>query len=113
MVFIEMTLIALATVFVIDISGFTEAWTSSVSRILTHGKKDEPFEFKPFTCSLCSSLWLNLIWILATGQVTFYTVAFCFLMAYMAPTFHDVLINIQDFMSFLNAKINGIFRKKE
>lgn len=110
MVCTEILLIALIVVYVIDISGFTDSWTSFVSGLLTHGKKKEPFTLKPFTCSLCMSLWTSLIWIICTGQVTLFTVAFCFLMSYMAPTFKDILLNIQDAFAFLNNKINSIFR---
>lgn len=110
MVYVEMLLITLVTVYVIDLSGFTDAWTSTVSGWLTHGKRKEPFTFKPFTCSLCMSLWLNLIWVIVTSNFAFFPVAFCFLMSFLAPTFNDMLVNVQDALSFINNKINSIFQ---
>lgn len=112
MIYLQLLIISLITIYVIDFSGFYEAVSSKIAGLLTHGKNKSPFYIKPFSCSRCMTLWLGLLWILISGSVTFFTVAYCFLLSWLAPTFKDIMQNVEDCLSFFNAVINNILSKR-
>ena len=65
-VFIQILLVQTLVCFIIDLSGFIQEAESGLSRLLKF-KVSIP---KPFSCSLCSGWWINLILLLCTGHFT-------------------------------------------
>lgn len=65
----EMICLTVITVFVIDISGFTDTWKKWLADFI--GKDVKQLKpLKPFTCSLCMTHHTLVIWLLCTGQFT-------------------------------------------
>ena len=112
MLYLNLLIISFCVVYVIDISGFYDEMSAIISGWLTHGKRKEPFYIKPFCCSLCMTLWTTLLYILIVGSVTIPTIGYCFLLSFLAPTFKDILQNVNDCLAFINAIINDIFQRK-
>ncbi len=81
MVLIHLILIAAIVVFIVDISGAVDSLKSGLKWILTGGKmKDSNYDLKPFSCSLCMTFWVGIIYLFCTGNFTLPYFGFvCFL----------------------------------
>lgn len=83
---------ALVTIYIVDLSGFTETWLS----FLSHYKGRKITELKPFSCSLCMVWWMSLIFLLATGNFTLPFIAFSALLSLMSVPFGQLLILLRE-----------------
>lgn len=71
MVIINLILIALICVFIIDISGAIDSLKSGIKWVLTKGKMNgSDYRLKPIDCSLCSTFWASIIYLLVIGEFT-------------------------------------------
>lgn len=65
------------TVFVVDLSGWTDTWTGWLRRWLRKELDGSDIkDLRPFTCSLCMTWWLGLAWLLVRGQLAIPNVAY-------------------------------------
>jgi hypothetical protein len=71
MIYIDLLLVALVTIYVVDISGFTESWRSLVATKL-HVSRLKPLP--PFDCGKCMTWWVCLIYALCTGHLSHMTI---------------------------------------
>lgn len=92
---LNILLIAIITVIIIDLSGFIQSLESGLSKWL----KANCHIPRPFSCSLCSTWWLSLIYIIIIGKLTILNVAVILLLSYMTPIIKDILIFIKDISS--------------
>lgn len=93
---LNILLIAIITVIIIDLSGFIQSLESGLSKWLRIPNVHIP---RPFSCSLCSTFWLSIIYIIVIGKVTILNVAVILLLSYMTPIIKDILIFIKDISS--------------
>ena len=104
---IELILIQLIIVFIIDLSGVVESFKLFLSKILTKGKiQTTNFDLKPFTCSLCSTWWIGLIYLLICHSFTIPYIALVALLSYLTPLSSSILLLIKDLAIFLINKLN-------
>ena len=68
---IDIILVALVTIYIVDLSGFTETLLKFISAY--KGRKIT--ELKPFSCSLCMVWWVCLIYAVIVGNLTIPVVA--------------------------------------
>lgn len=104
MTYLDLTLTAFAVVFIVDVSGFTDAWLGWLSRWL--GTKVT--HLRPFSCSLCMVFWTCVISCLATGTFNAATLAFSCLLAALAYPIGQAVIFIRE---GLLALINKLLSK--
>lgn len=78
-------------VYIVDLSGFTE----TLLEILSRYKGQRVTSFKPFTCSLCLSWWVLLVWSFVTG-VTIEKIALSALCSFMSYPICQILQLIQE-----------------
>lgn len=83
--------ITVAMVLVIDQFRFVDEITTIISGWMTNGLIRKPLDIKPFSCSLCSSWWLNLIYIIVTHKLTIPMVLYILLLSWMTPVINDIL----------------------
>ena len=76
---IDLILVALVTIYIVDLSGFTETWLS----FLSHYKGRKITELKPFSCSLCMVWWVCLIYAAIVGNLTIPVVALIALLSFI------------------------------
>lgn len=100
---IELLIIQLFVVFVIDLSGIIEEMEKIIAKWLKVTKVHIP---KPFSCSLCTTFWLSIIYILCTGHFTIPYIGFCALMAYLTPAAYNILIALKDILIWLTTPKN-------
>ena len=104
---IELILIQLIIVFIIDLSGAVESFKLFLSKILTKGKiQTTNFDLKPFTCSLCSTWWIGLIYLLICHSFTIPYIALVALLSFLTPLSSSILLLIKDLAIFLINKLN-------
>ena len=82
MTYINILLLTFIVVFIVDLSGFSDTLTGAVSRWLHVPVRELP----PFTCSLCMTFWVGLIYASFT-DFTVPVLAFVCLCAFLSfPT---------------------------
>lgn len=104
---IDLILIQLIIVYIIDLSGAVESLKLFISKILTKGKiQTTNFDLKPFTCSLCMTWWIGLIYLLICHSFTIPYIALVALLSYLTPLSSSILLLIKDLVIFLVNKLN-------
>ena len=94
---LDILLIAVVTVCIVDISGFTDSWKSAFKRLVTRGRMSDPYySLKPFDCSLCMSFWSGLVYLWVTHSFTLWMVTFLLLVSVMTPVIKDFIILIRE-----------------
>lgn len=94
---LDILLIAVVTVCIVDISGFTDSWKSAFKRLVTRGRMSDPYyTLKPFDCSLCMSFWSGLVYLWVTHSFTLWMVTFLLLISVMTPVIKDFIILIRE-----------------
>ena len=68
---IDIILVALVTIYIVDLSGFTE----TLLKVISAYKGRKITELKPFSCSLCMVWWVCLIYAAIMGNLTIPDVA--------------------------------------
>ena len=100
---IDIILVALVTIYIVDLSGFTETWLS----FLSHYKGRKITELKPFTCSLCMVWWVCLIYAAIVGNLTIPVVALIALLSLLSVPCGQLLILIREaFLKVINKFMN-------
>lgn len=106
---LKLFILACIIVFIIDISGFVD---EIVKRIYDKYIKVGDYhtllpKLKPFTCSLCSTFWIGLIYLLITSQFNILMIGYVCLLAFLTPIIGDIFIMVKD---ALNKIINLIYK---
>lgn len=91
-------MVALVTIYIVDISGFTESWRDALARML---KISALRPLKPFDCGKCMTWWVCLIYALCTGHFSLWTIAFSALLSHLS-------IPIGTFLIFIREGLNRI-----
>ena len=96
---IDLILVALVTIYIVDLSGFTQTWLS----FLSHYKGRKITELKPFSCSLCMVWWVCLIFSLVSGKCSIPVVAFIALLSFLSTPLGQLLLLIREiFLKVIN-----------
>lgn len=94
--FLELLFLAFIIVFIIDYSGIIQSLEEGLQKWLKMPNKAHiP---KPFSCSLCSTWWAGLIYLIVVGQFSFMTVAYIALLAAMTPLILRILYLFRDLL---------------
>lgn len=102
-IYAEILLIMLIVVFVVDCSGFTPAWRAALGRWLNINVRED---IKPFTCSLCMTHHVCVIYALCVGQFSLPVWVFICLCAFMAKPTGQLLIACRDLYDGIIYKLN-------
>ena len=96
--YIDMLMVAVITIYIVDLSGFTQSWRGLLARTL-HIK--EMRSIKPFDCGLCMTWWVCLIYALAISQLNLYTIAWSALLSFLSIPIGQVLIFLKEWMCWV------------
>ena len=94
-IYIHLILVALVTIYIVDISGFTESWRDALARMLHVSRLRS---LKPFDCGKCMTWWVCLIYPICTGDISLGTIAFAALLSHLSNPIGEVLIFIREWM---------------
>ena len=101
-IYIDLLLVALITIYIVDISGFTHSWRSAIARWL---KVESLRPLPPFDCSLCMTWWVCLIYALCAGQLSLWTIAFSALLSHLSNPLGLGLIFIREWITRIFDKL--------
>lgn len=85
-------------VLVIDQFHFVDEITTIISGWMTNGNIKKPIQIKPFSCSLCMSWWINLIYIICMGMFSIPMVVYILFLSWMTPVVNDIFTLIKEIM---------------
>lgn len=91
---VELILVAMITIYVVDLSGFTDTWLKFLSAY--KGRKIQ--ELKPFSCSLCMVWWMCLAFLLMSAKLTLPLVAFSALLSFLSIPLGQILVLLREVM---------------
>lgn len=96
---IDIILVALVTIYIVDLSGFTE----TLLKVISAYKGRKITELKPFSCSLCMVWWVCLIYAVIVGNLTIPVVALIALLSLLSVPLGQLLMLIRDaFLKVIN-----------
>ena len=98
---VELILVALVTIYVVDLSGFTDTWL----KFLSAYKGRKITELKPFSCSLCMVWWVCLIYLVTTSQLTLSLVAFTALLSFLSIPMGQILVMLRELILYIVNKL--------
>lgn len=101
---IDLILVALVTIYIVDLSGFTDTWL----KVLSHYKGRKIQELKPFSCSLCMVWWVCLIFLLVTGNLTLPMVAFTALLSFLSVPLGQMMHLIRETILMVINKLQDL-----
>lgn len=100
---IDLILVALVTIYIVDLSGFTE----TLLKVISAYKGRKITELKPFSCSLCMVWWVCLIYAVIVGNLTIPVVALIALLSLLSVPFGQFIILIREvFLKVINKLMN-------
>ena len=90
--YLDLLLLSVTICFVVDISGAMRKFR------------------KPFSCSLCCSWWIGLIYLLVTKNFTIQGVAFVAFLSMMSPIITGFLLTLKELLNHVLYKINSLIQ---
>lgn len=102
MIYLELLLVAVVTIYIVDVSGFTDSWRSALARIL---KVSALKPLHPFDCGKCMAWWMCLLYSLCTGHLTLYAVAFSAMVSLLSVPIGSALIFIREWFNWIIDKL--------
>lgn len=98
--YIDLLLVAAITIYIVDLSGFTEAWRSALTRLL---KARDLKPIKPFDCGQCMTWWVCIIFSICAGTFSLPVLAYIALLSFLSLPLGQLLIFIREgMMSLVN-----------
>ena len=101
-IYIHLILVALVTIYIVDISGFTESWRDALARWL---KIPTLRPLKPFDCGKCMTWWVCIIYAICVGQFSLGTIAFAALLSHLSNPIGEGLIFIREWITWIFDKL--------
>lgn len=101
-IYIDLVLIAAITIYIVDLSGFTESWRSALTRML---KARELKAIKPFDCGQCMTWWVCIIYALCSESFSLPVLAYIAALSFLSIPIGQICIFIREGMTFLLNKM--------
>ena len=110
----DILLIAVIAVTIIDIAQFPFEIEKIYWRWLFRNEQVKPdfkpFNLRPFTCSLCTSFWTSIIYLLITSQLSLFSIAITLIISVFTPQIADFIRLCQDAVTTITEGLRKIFR---
>ena len=100
--YIELTLVALVTIYCVDISGFTQSWRDALARKLKVARHKP---LPPFDCGKCMTWWVCNIYALCTGHLSMVTIALAALFSLLSIPLGQAMIFIREWLNWIIQKL--------
>lgn len=90
--YLDILLLSLLVIYIVDLSGFTDAWLAAFSRWLGRTVR----EVRPFSCSLCMVWWAGVIYAAVTRNFTLPVLAYIALLSFLSMTISNLFIFLRE-----------------
>ena len=87
---LNLILIQIITVFIVDLSGIIDTLKKLLWKKFVKIGDYHNLSIKPFDCSLCSTFWICIIYLLCTGNFTLPYIAVTAILSLLAGNMADV-----------------------
>lgn len=104
---IDLIIIQFLCVFVLDFSGAVDDLFTPLVRRLTGSKVGHLG--KPWSCSLCMTVWVGLLWLICTGHFTLPFIAAVAGLAALTPVTLDLMHLVKDLLTALITFVYKLF----
>lgn len=104
---INLILVALVTIYIVDLSGFTDAWRAALARLL-HISEAALRPLPPFDCGKCATWWVCIIFLLATGTFSLPLLAFVALLSFLSVPIGQLLLFVREGLNTIISKLLGL-----
>ncbi|MCC8185935.1 MAG: hypothetical protein LIP08_00080 [Bacteroides sp.] len=101
----DLIMITILVVFIIDLSGAILSMKMCIWRVLKGTATYRPISLKPLDCSLCSTWWACIIFLILTSQLSVKTLMYAALLAFYAENIGYILIAVKDIVGAAVDKI--------
>lgn len=98
MIYINIFLIAVIVSFGLDVAHFWDEISSIVSGWITKGVVKKPIELKPFSCSLCSTFWISLIYVICINAFSLPMLAYICVCAWATCFIPNIFLFVEGFI---------------
>lgn len=105
---LELLMISVIICFIIDISGIIESIQTGLGKWLG-GKVIIP---KPFSCSLCMTFWMGLLWLVIQGPFTLFNIMMVCLIAAFTEHITNGIILIKQLVARIMDHIEGLITNR-
>lgn len=105
-IYIDLALLWAVVVFIVDCSGFTAAWLKLLSRFTTRHGYPPVKELRPFSCSLCMTWWICLLYAYLRNSFTLPVVAYIAGLSFLSITLYNLFIFIREVLTNTITKLN-------
>lgn len=105
-IYIELLLIAVITIYVVDLSGFTQSWRSAIARRI---KAKDLKPIRPLDCGQCMTWWVGIIYSLATHTFSIPILAYIALLSFLSIPIGQTLIFTREGLSFLINRLMKLY----
>lgn len=103
--YFDLVLVAFITIYIVDLSGFTDSWRSLLSGLL---KIKSLRPLPPFDCGLCMTWWVCILYSLITKTFSLQTLAFIACLSYLSLPIGQTMIFIKEGFLTLIRKLNEL-----
>lgn len=99
-IYIDLLLLASVTIYIVDVSGFTQSWRSAVAGWLKISESSMR-PIRPFDCGKCMTWWVCLVYPICTGDISLGTIAFAALLSHLSNPFGEAMIFIREWIIWI------------
>lgn len=103
-IYIQLLLVASVTIYIIDLSGFTQSWRSALARRM-HINETNLRPLKPFDCGQCMTWWTCLAYAIIVRQFSLPVIAYSALLAFLSVPIGQAMIFIREWVSWIIDKL--------
>lgn len=104
--YIDLLLVAAITIYIVDLSGFTEGWRSAIARCL-HVSESSLRPLPPFDCGKCATWWTCIIYAAITGTFSLVTLAYIAALSFLSIPLGQLFIFIRETLNWGINKMIG------
>ena len=94
-IYVDMLFVAAITIYIVDLSGFTQSWRAALAKWL---KVRELKPLKPFDCGQCMTWWVCIIYSLCVGEFSLPILAYTALLSFLSLPIGQLFIFIKESM---------------
>lgn len=105
-IYIQLLLIAAITVYIVDLSGFTQTWRAALAKWI---KAKDLKPMKPFDCGQCMTWWVCIFYSICVDEFSLPVLAYSAMLSFLSIPIGQFLISIREGLSTLINKLMNLY----